>query len=233
MLDLPEATDVNVPIELPPAAKAAYAQLKSEYQLEWADGATLTAAHALTRLLRLQQLTSGSVPVTPAQVEGIASRDGSVTREIHSEKEEALAELLGDLDPTEPAVVFCRFRADLDRARRAAESVGREVMELSGAADELLDWQRAPGGEVLVAQIQSGSEGIDLTRASHTFYFSVPLSLAQYEQSRARTHRPGQRKPVTYFHLVAKGTIDSYIYRLLRNRREVIDAILSEGLKDE
>jgi SNF2 family DNA or RNA helicase len=221
VLDLPPTHHVELTVALEPATRRLYEQLRTEFVAELGGG-TVTAAHALTRMLRLQQLTGGAL-----------DSDEGLPLHRSEEKERALADFLIDLDPAEPVVVFARFRADLAAVRRAARHAGRRVRELSGSARELSEWQADGDGSVLATQIQSGGEGIDLTRAAHCVYYSLGFSLAQYEQSLARTHRPGQTRPVTYYHLIASSSIDRYVYRTLRQRRDVINRVLEEGLTDE
>ena len=50
--------------------------------------------------------------------------------------------------------------------------------------------------------------------------------MGDYDQSRARIHRPGQTRPVTYYHFVARGTVDVKIRRALANKRKVVDEVL-------
>lgn len=221
VLDLPPTHHVELTATLEPPTRRLYEQLRTEFVAELGGG-TVTAAHALTRMLRLQQLTGGAL-----------DSDEGAPLHRSAEKESALADFLIDLDPAEPVVVFARFRADLAAVRRAAQRAGRRVRELSGSARELAEWQADGDGSVLATQIQSGGEGIDLTRAAHCVYYSLGFSLAQYEQSLARTHRPGQTRPVTYYHLIASSSIDRYVYRTLRQRRDVINRVLEEGLTDE
>lgn len=64
-----------------------------------------------------------------------------------------------------------------------------------------------------------------MTCASHAVYFSLPHSLALYEQSKARLHRPGQSRPVSFLHLIAEGTVDEAMYSSLQRKRDVIDEI--------
>ena len=80
---------------------------------------------------------------------------------------------------------------------------------------------------VLAVQIQSGGTGIDLTRARYCVYLSAGYSLGDYEQSLARVHRPGQSRSVHYYHLVAQGTVDEKVYEALRNRKQVVESVLS------
>ena len=83
--------------------------------------------------------------------------------------------------------------------------------------------------EVMAVQIQAGGVGIDLTRASIAVYYSFGFSLGDHLQSLARLHRPGQRHPVTFYHLIAQGTVDEKVFRALQERREVISNILQGG----
>ena len=80
---------------------------------------------------------------------------------------------------------------------------------------------------VLAVQIQSGGEGIDLTRAAYCAYYSIGHSLGDYDQSLARIHRPGQTRPVVYYHLTASATVDVAVYDALDKKRNVIDAVLA------
>ena len=127
-------------------------------------------------------------------------------------------------------MIFCRFTSDIAESKAAAQGNGRTVSELSGHRNELADWQ-AGKTNTLVAQIQSGGIGIDLTRASYCFFFSLGYSLAEYEQAVARLHRPGQEKHTHIYHLVAtingRSTVDGRVYQALRDRKEVVDVIVT------
>ena len=59
-----------------------------------------------------------------------------------NQKGRTLAELLDDLPPSEPVVVFCRFRHDLDVIRDVVKRSGRMSFELSGRYNELAGWQQ-------------------------------------------------------------------------------------------
>jgi SNF2 family DNA or RNA helicase len=100
-------------------------------------------------------------------------------------------------------------------------------MELSGKRNELRRWQDGEA-QVLAVQIDAGAEGVDLTRARYSIFYSVGYSLGRYDQAKKRTHRPGQMKPVTHIHLVARGTVDVKIMRALEKRADIVNAILAE-----
>jgi SNF2 family DNA or RNA helicase len=172
------------------------------------------------QLLRLQQITGGAV----------RTENGTDLR-VDDAKRGALAELVEDIG-NEPVVVFCRFRADLDQVAEVAAAAGIHYGELSGRRNDL-DGNRLPA-EVAGrpglwgVQIQAGGSGIDLTGSAACVYWSLGFSLGEYEQSRARTLRPGQTRTVRYWHLIAEDTVDETVYHALRNRAEVVGQVLRQ-----
>jgi SNF2 family DNA or RNA helicase len=109
---------------------------------------------------------------------------------------------------------------------RVSEMMGRSYFELSGESKELTQWQDDDTGSVLGVQIQSGSLGVSMVRSRYAVFYSLGFSLGDYQQALARPHRPGQTRPVTYYHLVADGTVDQKVYKALQAKKNVIEAIL-------
>lgn len=218
VLDLPEVIHERLPVTLSPGVLRFYRGLERDMTAEIASG-TVTAANALTKLLRLQQATGGH-----ASPDGPAA--GSVWIDGVPDKRLALAERLADLAEPEPVVVFARFRDDLAEVEALCREIGRPYAELSGNRNNLAAWQ-AGEATVLGVQMQSGSVGIDLTRAAYAFYYSVGFSLGDYDQSLARLRRPGQTRCVRYYHLVATGTVDEQVYTALQERRDVVDVVMA------
>ena len=217
-LDLPEAVHAEVPVELNTRTRAIYKRMEDDF-VTWAEagGPEVSAANALARLLRLQQIAGGVL------------QDGDTVTRVGSEKVAALEDLLEDLPAEEPVVVFARFRADLDGIADACRRLALEHAELSGRVNQLDLWQRG-GARILAAQIQSGKEGIDLTRARRAVYYSLGFSLGDYEQSLARIRRPGQAAgTVFYHHLVARNTVDEKVYGALKEKKQVVEAVLDKA----
>lgn len=216
VLDLPELIVNERKCTLSPKARRAYDDLEEKLKAEFEQGET-TVSNALTKLLRLQQITSGHLPT-----------DDGETVHIDDSKEKLLADVMEDIVPGEPIVVFGRFSHDLDAIKRVAEKQGRTCAELSGRERTLAAWQRGEY-DVIAVQIQSGGTGIDLTRARYGIYYSVGFNLGDYMQSVAREHRPGQTRTVYYYHLVSEGTVDEKVYGALASRRDLVEAVLIDG----
>ena len=218
-LDLPQAMHDSREIELAPAETRAYLSMRDELLLDIEGGDSapaerLIADNSLVKYLRLQQITSGYVE----------TESGGVVV-LGDSKRDALADLLEDIDPAECVVVFCRFKPDLARVRKIAETLGRRYGELSGASKDLNEHAMIPEGfQIFGVQIQSGGIGVDFTRAAYCVFYSIGFSLADYDQALARVVRPGQGRHVTFYHLIATNTIDEDVYRALQERSDLIQA---------
>ena len=223
VLTLPDAQDSTRYCELTPAEARAYKEMEREMTVLLEAG-EVTAANALVKLLRLQQITSGYLPIETATVP------------LGDSKRKLLGEVLEDLSPLEygaarePVVVFCRYKHDLAAVTEVCTEQGLRCGELSGAANDLAEWQ-AGGLDVLAVQLQAGGLGVDMTRARYCVYYSNSYSLGDYLQTRARVHRPGQTRPVTYIHLLARGTVDEVVLRALEKRQDVVEAVLASLLR--
>lgn len=224
VLDLPPAIDETIQADFTPEGERAYREMENE-MITWIrtmdEGRVpVTAANAMVRLMRLQQITGGSLP--DEQLQPVI---------VDTAKERLLEDFLADVG-REPVVVFAVYKADLAAIRRAARMNSLLSGEVSGAQDDLKAWQR--GGKedptVLAVQMQSGAEGIDMTRARLAVYYSHGFSLALYQQSRARILRPPQKQPVAFYHLQIRYSIDAHILRAVLARQDLVEGVL-KGLR--
>jgi len=229
VLDLPPEMDEERRFNLSDSARKIYTKLYRDMVADVGSG-KVTVTSALTRLLRLQQITSGFLPVENDE-------DGTTNlQQIDTGKQELLADLLEDLPAREPLVVFFRFIHDADAIRQEVEAAGRRYYELSGRINQLEDWKTERPGDlpasVIAVQIRAGGAGVDLTRACYCVYYSLGFSLGDYDQSRRRINRPGQTRPVRFYHLIANGTVDEKVYAALKAKTDVVSHIM-DGMKLE
>lgn len=213
-IELPNAEDSVRYCELSPSARKVYKEVEKDFYSQ-VEAGEISVKNALTKLLRLQQITGGYLKL-----------DEGVYEKIDDSKPQLLQEVLEEIAPEEPIVIFARFRADLDEILKACRKVERLTSELSGRENTLKQWQDE-GSNVLVCQISAGSVGIDLTRAAYCIYYSTGFGLAEWEQSRARTLRPGQTRNVVYINLISKGTVDVKVHYALEHKQDVVESILS------
>lgn len=212
VLDLPPVTEQVIPVDLGHATMRLYRRLERDLYAE-VEAGTVTVANALSKLLRLQQLTGGALPLD----EGGFHRDEA--------KAEALADVLEDI--TDPVVVFCRFTEDLAAVAAVAAKLGRAYGEVSGQRKDLTEHSLMPEHvQIMGVQIQSGGLGIDLTQASVGVFYSQGYSLGDHDQAKGRLHRPGQTKHVHFLHLIATGTVDEQVRQAIEEKRNVIETIV-------
>lgn len=204
-------------VQLPARDMRTCRELSKEFIAECGTG-NVVIRNVLGKLIRLQQIASGFCVVqdTPDSMPRM--------EELNTAKEDILCDMLGDISPEAPVVVFCVFRHDLDAIARAATKAKRSTFEISGSNNQLDGWKKSVGG-VLAVQIQAGAEGIDMTNSHHGIYYSLPHSLALYNQSKARLYRPGQKNAVSLCHILAENTIDVAMYKSLIKKEDVIESI--------
>lgn len=215
---LPPELHTDIAVDLPEKVRKLYKQLSNDFYAKVGSG-EITAANAAVAVTRLQQITSGYVPIEHEET-GIQA-----LVQLHRAKQDALLDFLSDLPESEPVVVFCRFRRDLEQVHEVAQKLGRASSELSGRRHELEAWQR--GDTVILAtQLRAGSVGVDMTRAHIAVYFSYSFSLEEYAQSLRRLRRPGQNHTVLFYHLIVSRSVDDRIRSALERRQDVIDVLM-------
>jgi len=214
VLDLPDHMHEVIPITMSTKAMKIYKQLEEDF-ITWINEEEVTVDNALVKLLRLAQFTSGFYQ---------AKADGP-TKNIDDTKIKAMIDIISDLPLTEPIVIFCRFRHELAIIWKEMQKLGRTVGEISGRENDYPAWKRLEFN-TLAVQIRSGGVGIDLTEACYVFYMSTGHSAGDFMQSAARVLRPGQERPVKYYHFHAKATVDVSIYRAIRKRIKIVEELM-------
>lgn len=210
VFDLPAFQDTIRTCKLSTEERRLYQSMDEEFCAELESG-VVTAANALVKLLRLQEITSGYCN----------------HQLIGTSKRALLKDVLEDFDRKEPLIVFARFTNDLQGIQETVEGQGRRYAELSGHENSLARWQNGDA-DVLGVQIKSGREGVDFTRARYSIYYSLGFSLGDYDQSRKRTDRPGQTREGMYIHLLAEDTVDYKVMKALDAHAEVISSVLNQ-----
>lgn len=218
VLTLPDTIHEHIPVTLGKRTEKFYRDLEEEMIAKFDNGDVVTAANPMVVVNRLHLAASGFARVDGSDV--FTAIDGV------SDKRLALREFLEDFPKHEPLVVFVKFIEDLKEVAAECRQSGRSVSVLCGATKQLEEWQQGET-DVIVVQQQAGGSGVDLVRACYCVYYSLSHSLGDYQQSLARLHRPGQTKCCRYYHIVATGTVDETIYEALREKRDVVESILS------
>jgi hypothetical protein len=135
---------------------------------------------------------------------------------------------IGDfLASGEPLVVFARHvevqRAVMARFPEAAHLLGGD--SLSNRAAAIDGFQSDDGPQLIVCATRVAAQGITLTRASNVAFLELEWTPAMHDQAEDRCHRIGQRDAVTAWYLLAAGTIDETMARLIQSKRATVSAV--------
>ena len=221
-LDLPEFTDIVQRIDLEPQAMRIYRQLVRDSYAELAEG-SVTVTNVLSQLLRLSQLTGGYVGNDDA---------GGVTQ-VSTAKLDALADLVdGAVADGRKIVVIARFVPEIHAIGKMLEIKKIRYAQISGEIrdrdEQIAAFQNDPDVPVFIGQIATAGLGITLTAASLMVFYSLDYSMSNYEQTRARIHRVGQKNECTYIHLVARGTVDEKVLKALHDKANLAKSLVDD-----
>ena len=186
-------------------------------------------AFDMARYREMEQtfVTGGIIAVNSAILAGKLAQmaNGAVyddqhnVHHIHDAKLDALGEIV---EQGEPVLCFTSYVHDWDRIKARFP----QAVKFDGE-DSLKDWQLGKIN-LLVMHPGSGGHGVDGLQegGNVAVWFGLPFSLDLYEQANARLDRSGQTSEVVVHHLVAAGTIDERIMRVLSTKGDMQQALL-------
>ncbi len=221
-VDLPPFIDETRAITLEPKAQSLYRMLEQDCYAELANG-EVTARNVLTQLLRLAQCTGGFIR---DDIKGEA-------QQVSGAKLDALEDIIDTcLDEEKKVVVFARFVPEIEAiaAMLKKKKVGYALIygATTDRADQVKKFQEDPDVKVFIGQLQTTGMGLTLTAANVAVFYSLDFSYANYEQSRARIHRIGQKQKCLYIHLVGKGTVDEKILNALKHKGDIAKIMVDD-----
>ena len=225
-LDLPPETFVTRSVELSPAERKHYDELRIASVTELSQESKVEATSVLTKLLRLQQAAGGF----------LKADDSERVTQIGSSKLDALSDIVEDyvLGEGRKLVIFARFLPEVAAIGELLRSKGIRYGRITGdvplqeRGEIVEDFQTNPETMCFVAQLQTAGLGITLHAASTAVFYSVGYNLADYQQALARIHRKGQTQPCTYILLQADRTVDQKIMEALDKKSDIARRIVDD-----
>jgi SNF2 family DNA or RNA helicase len=224
-LDLPEKSFIKREVELSDEQKRAYAEMKVN-ATTMLKGQSATALNVLTQLIRLHQITCGHMKTD----------EGEIINLKNSRLDE-LMQILGETSGK--VIIWANYVHDILNIEKAIkdEYGPKSYCTYYGATKTenrqkcIYDFQNNKNDcRFFIGNTQTGGYGITLTAASTVIYYSNNYDLEKRIQSEDRAHRIGQKNPVLYIDLVAKGTVDEKIIQSLRNKINIAREISGEEL---
>jgi SNF2 family DNA or RNA helicase len=220
-LDLPEKLFNTITVKLPSEAQRLYKEIKNDFISQIGDDGLVTALNSASQASKLKQIANGT----------LYGEDGLV-HDVHNEKLKVCEELVESLGGR-PLLIVYEFNHDLEKLRQAFDAPticgGVSGHTLASIVNR---WNK---GElpVLLLQPRAAGHGLNLQDGGchDVVWYSITFDLELYDQVNARAHRQGVKNSVTIHHIVAEGTVDSKIVKVLEGKAELQDALLESLLK--
>jgi len=187
----------------------------------------------LTKLLRLQQFTSGFI-------KDVDIKETKLTRT--PKLDTILDEIDSIVDADEAVVVWCRFLFSIDMISEGLKKLKINYLTMSGRdKDKYSKWktyQQSKDIKVFIAQVQSGGIGIELfkegssaSKTQHNIFYENTWSLDVREQAMGRIHRIGQRSVCRYVDIIIENTIDERILDTIKGNKQIAEEIYKRGIR--
>lgn len=208
MDNLPAEKNIIKTIQLSPASRRVYKELKKDMVTEYNDE-KIVAANVLERMIRLSQITSGF----------IVNKETETTKVIGNEKLVVLHGILEQIK--EKTVIFCRFRRSIDEVAALCDKLEISYYIYDGRTKEKDLYLRfnEDDTQVWIAQLQK-SEGYSLPSAQYCIFYELDYSRKNHIQSRGRILRAtgSPHACIFYIYLIAEKTIDETVYQALKEK---------------
>lgn len=224
VLDLPAKQHVQILVELHPEQKRIYDEINTTLAISIPDEPDpMEIENALTKMLKLKQ-----VACTPATI-GFEDNSYKLDRAV------SMCEEFCQGDHPEPVVMFTQFRGVMEAMRLRFDAVGIPVWQLHGDVPQekriamINEWKASGSPGVLMVMLQMAT-GMNLTHARKAIFLDKLYVPKLNEQAEDRIHRIGAdtEQPVQIFSLVAKGTVEQRIEKILASKRRLFKTLIED-----
>lgn len=207
-LQMPERITNVFTVPLSAKSRHLYDEMQKDMLIEWKDE-TITAANAAAVTTKLLQLAQGAV-----------YDESGKWHAIHDAKLDALEDIV-EAANGKPVLVYYAFKSDLERLKCCFP----EAVELR-TDEDVERWNDRQIG-MLLAHPDSAGHGLNLQNGgSIMVWFGLTWSLEKYQQANARLYRQGQTDTVVIHHIVAQGTVDERVLRVLEGKATLQDELM-------
>jgi SNF2 family DNA or RNA helicase len=124
-------------------------------------------------------------------------------------------------------LVFCTFQKEIDMLAAMLRGYGVRVAVFDGRVTQKKRVSALSSSDVLLMQIQTGCEGLNLQQFKEVYFVSAHWNPSVEDQAIARCHRIGQKNEVDVFRFVmddfsqSDATFDNVIGRVQTKKRRL------------
>ncbi len=227
--ELPEKTEITVPIELSDAQRDLYETLRvamHERVRQEIDNKGLARSQimVLDALLKLRQ-----VCCDPRLVNVPSARKVKTSAKL-----EWLLDTLPEmLSEGRKVLIFSQFATLLQLLEASLDKLKVPYAKLTGQTKDReaqIHAFQEGAAQVFLITLKAGGVGLNLTAADVVIHFDPWWNPAAENQATDRAHRIGQDKPVFVYKLISGGSIEEKILALQERKAALAEGILSGSL---
>lgn len=217
--ELPDKTEIQVPITLSKEEMAIYEVLRREAkaQLETDKSVSVNALSMITRLRE----AACSAALVEKQWHGNSSKLEAMTDK-----------LMPLLEQGNRVLIFSQFTSFLQMAKETILQQGiTDILYLDGSTplkqrQRMVDDFQTGKARVFLISLKAGGLGLNLTGANYVIHLDPWWNPAIEQQATDRAYRIGQKQKVTVYHIIAEHTIEEKILRLHQTKQSLADSLL-------
>lgn len=148
------------------------------------------------------------------------------------EKQQWLSDFLEGLG--ENCIIFYNYTETANIIEEIAKKVlpkGAKVWRIDGGHHQIPTAETIGKHDIVLSQWQSGSEGLNLQFMRVWVSVELTYSYSTANQARGRVLRKGQTRPVFYYYLQTKGTIEEAVLKCLHDKSDFAEKVWMQNEK--
>jgi len=225
-LDLPEQVFTVRNVQMSGEQLRVYTEMAEHLFVELEGGESITARIAVSKLMKLREITGGFVIDDKSQSHPISSNP----------KMDELNDLVHQIMATKEnkALIWIQYRWEAREIIKRFKEFGASGI-YGGVTQRQKDinvdrFLEDADSRILVCHPQSAAHGLTLTVANYSIYYSLSYNFEEYYQSSKRIHRHGQDKTTFYYFLTCQKSIDESLLKCIQDKKNVQDLLIDGAL---
>lgn len=220
-LDLPPVSYQKLFVEPDAKTKKIYKQFEDHLYAE-IDEFEVSVLGAAQKQMKLRQMSGGSVKTDTLDMAHISDQKLVVLKDFMEDR------------VNDKTLIFFSFTHEIKMASKMLESLGVKYLTLQGSTPESERevfedrFQEDPSVGAALIQVATGAEGMTLTAADVSIFYSPSFSYIGFSQAKDRFNRIGQLRPMTILFIIMRGTVDERVVDVLECNGQLTDNYLEQ-----
>ncbi len=171
-----------------------------------------------------------------SNAQALAEIEGLKQLAVQGKMEQVIDWIQNFIKTDEKLVIMATHRFVIDTLMTKFKHVSVKVDGSVSNAERqnaVKEFQHNPRVRLFIGNIKAAGVGLTLTASSTVAFLELPWTPGDVSQAEDRVHRIGQRNSVNIYYLLAAGTIEEKIARLIDDKRRVLDTVLDGRKSDE